>query len=85
MEKYKIEIKKSAIKELNSIPKNDLNKILNRIKSLSSDPRPPGCIKLTNREDYRIRAGNYSIVYSINDEVLIIIVIKIGHKKEIYR
>jgi mRNA interferase RelE/StbE len=85
MEKYRIEIKKSAVKELNSIPRKDLQKVIIKIKSLSSDPRPRGCIKLTNREDYRIRVGSYRIIYSINDDILIIIIIKIGHRKEIYR
>lgn len=85
MEKYKIEIKKSAIKELNSIPQKDIQKIISKIRSLSSNPRPQGCTKLTNREDYRIRVGNYRIIYSINDDILIITVIKIGHRKEIYR
>jgi mRNA interferase RelE/StbE len=85
MEKYKIEIKKSAIKELHSIPQKDIQKIITKIKSLSSNPKPQGCTKLTNREDYRIRVGNYRIIYSINDDILIIIVIKLGHRKEIYR
>jgi mRNA interferase RelE/StbE len=85
MEKYKIEFKKSAVKELNAIPQKDFSKILSRIKSLSLNPRPQDAIKLTNREDYRIRVGNYRIIYSINDTILIIIIIKIGHRKEIYR
>lgn len=85
MEKYKIEIKKSAIKELNSIPQKDIQKIISKIQSLSSNPKPQGCTKLTNREDYRIRVGNYRIIYSINDDILIITVIKIGNRKEIYR
>jgi mRNA interferase RelE/StbE len=85
MEKYKIEIKKSAEKELNSIPQKDINLILDRIRSLSSNPRLEDSLKLTNREDYRISAGNYRIVYSINDDVLTIPIIKIGYRKEIYR
>jgi mRNA interferase RelE/StbE len=85
MEKYKIEFKKSAVKELNVSPQKYLTKILSRIKSLSLNPRPQDAIKLTNREDYRIRVGNYRIIYSINDTILIIIIIKIGHRKEIYR
>ena len=85
MEKYKIEIKKSAIKELNSIPQKDIQKIITKIHFLSSNPKPQGCTKLTNREDYRIRVGNYRIIYSINEDILIITVIKIGHRKEIYR
>jgi mRNA interferase RelE/StbE len=85
MEKYKIEINKSAIKELNSIPQKDIHKIIVKIQSLSSNPKPQGCTTLTNREDYRIRVCNYRIIYSINDDILIITVIKIGHRKEINR
>lgn len=85
MGKYRIEIKRSAVKELNSIPQKEIGKILRKIKSLSSNPRPEGCTKLTNREDYRIRVGNYRIVYSIHDDILLIIIIKIGHRKEVYR
>ena len=85
MGKYKIEFKKSAVKELNTLPYKDIPKIINRIKSLSFNPRPQDCIKLSNREDYRIRVGNYRIIYSINDNILIITLIKIGHRKEIYR
>jgi mRNA interferase RelE/StbE len=85
MGKYRIEIKKSAIKELHSIPKNDLQKIVAKIKSLSDDPRPPGCIKLSDSERYRIRQGNYRILYSIEDEILTVYVVKIGHRKEVYR
>ncbi len=85
MEKYKIEIKESAVKELNSIPKKDLKKIVQKIRSLSDNPRPNGCVKLSGRERYRIRQGDYRILYSIENEILVVYVIKIGHRKEVYR
>jgi mRNA interferase RelE/StbE len=85
MEKYRIEIKKSAVKELNSIPLKDLKKVLKIIQGLSTNPRPQGCLKLTNQENYRIRVGNYRILYSIKDEILTVYVVKIGHRKNIYR
>jgi len=85
MEKYKIEIKKSAFKELNKISFKDLKKVLKKIQDLSITPRPQGCIKLTNQENYRIRVGNYRILYSIEDDILTIYVVKIGHRKNIYR
>ena len=85
MEKYKIEIKKSAFKELNKIYFKDLKKVLKKIQDLSITPRPQGCIKLTNQENYRIRVGNYRILYSIEDDILTIYVVKIGHRKNIYR
>ena len=85
MEKYKIEIKKSAVKELNSIPKKDLKKIVQKIRSLSDNPRPNGCVKISGQERYRIRQGDYRILYSIENEILVVYVIKIGHRKEVYR
>ena len=85
MAKYKIQVKKSAEKELGKIPKKDLIKILNKIESLSDDPHPVGSIKLTNEEKYRIRIGNYRVLYKIEDDILTIFVVKVGHRKEIYR
>jgi len=85
MEKYKIEIKKSAVKELNSIPKKDLKKIVQKIRSLSDNPRPNRCVRLSGQERYRIRQGDYRILYSIENEILVVYVIKIGHRKEVYR
>ena len=85
MEKYKIEIKESAVKELDSIPRKDLKKIVQKIRFLSDNPRPNGCVKLSGRERYRIRQGDYRILYSIENEILVVYVIKIGHRKEVYR
>ena len=85
MEKYSLFIKPSAVKELKKLPKKDLAKIVKRIKDLASDPRPSGCEKLTAGEKYRIRQGNYRIVYSIEDQKLIVCIVKIGHRKDIYR
>lgn len=84
MGKYKIEIKKSAAKELFLIPKKDLKRILKKIKNLSDDPRPVGCVKLSGQDRYRIRQGNYRILYSIEEEILVVYVVKIGHRKDIY-
>jgi len=84
MENYKIEIKKSATKEIAKLPKNILKRILNKIQSLSSDPRPNGCKKLTADEKYRVRVGNHRILYSIEDEKLVIYVVKVGHRKKVY-
>jgi len=85
MEKYEISVKKSAVKELEDIPKKELQKIINKIKSLSSDPRPQGSQKLSHREQYRIRQGDYRIIYSVQDDELTVHIIKVGHRKEIYR
>jgi mRNA interferase RelE/StbE len=85
MAKYKITIKKSAAKELADIPKKDLPKIIKRIQSLAQNPRPRGSQKLSHKDEYRVRQGDYRIVYSVDDEVLEVNVVKIGHRREVYR
>jgi mRNA interferase RelE/StbE len=85
MAEYEIYFKESVWKELRKVPKNYLKKILSRIEKLGSDPRPVGCEKLTGHELYRVRQGNYRIVYSIQDNELTVWVIKVGHRKEVYR
>ena len=80
MANYNVLIKPSAIKELKKIPKKDLPSILSKIESLSSNPYPPGSEKLTVQDAYRIRQGTYRIIYTIENENLIVIVIKIGVK-----
>jgi len=82
---YKLLIKSSAAKELESVPSKDRRRIVKKIQSLSSDPRPSGCEKLSGGEKYRIRQGNYRILYTIQDDVLIITVIRVGHRREVYR
>jgi mRNA interferase RelE/StbE len=85
MAEYKIFFKKSVWKDFQSIPDKDLKKILNRIESLSSNPRLPGSHKLSGQERYRLRQGPYRIVFSIQDEELTVWVVKVGHRREIYR
>ena len=82
---YKLFFKKSVQKDFDAIPKKDLKKILSRIESLSEDPRPKGCEKLTGQERYRLRQGWCRIVYSIQDDELTVWVVKVGHRKHIYR
>jgi mRNA interferase RelE/StbE len=81
---YKIEIDKRAEKELSRIEKNDRVRILDTILNLSSNPRPSGYKKLVNRPAYRIRVGNFRIIYSVNDKRLIVMIIKIVNRKDIY-
>ena len=69
MANYKIEIKKSAIKELESIPSNDLKRILLKIKLFAENPRPIGCLKLSSDNRYRIRQGDYRILYTVDDDI----------------
>ena len=85
MGKYKIEVKKSAAKELRKIPKKELTKIIQQIGSLADDPYPSGCKKLTNQEKYRIRVGNCRVLYNIENDILTVFVFKVGHRKQIYR
>jgi mRNA interferase RelE/StbE len=85
MEKYKIFFKKSVEKDLKSIPKKNLLKILKSIEKLKDNPRPGGIEKLTGQNRYRIRQSVYRIVYSIQDNELTVWVIKIAHRKKIYK
>ena len=85
MAKYEIYFKESVWKDLKGIPKRDLKRILSRTQSLGDDPRPSGSEKLTGQELYRVRQGNYRILYSIEDNELTVWVIKVGHRKEVYR
>jgi mRNA interferase RelE/StbE len=85
MGKYEVLIKRLAANELGGIPKRNLRRIVERIRSLSEEPRPRGCQKLSAQERYRIRQGDYRIVYSIDDAAKSIEVFKIGHRSEIYK
>lgn len=85
MARYSIGFKKSVAKDLKSIPKKDVQRIMARIESLADEPRPPQAEMLTGDEKYRIRQGMYRILYRIEDEVLTVYVIKIGHRREVYR
>jgi mRNA interferase RelE/StbE len=82
---YKVFFKESVEKDLKAIPKKDIKKILQRIAQLAKDPRPFGSEKLTGQERYRIRQGNYRVVYSIQDDQLTVSVVKVGDRKQIYR
>jgi mRNA interferase RelE/StbE len=82
---YKVFFKASVEKDFAAIPKTDLKKILNRIEGLIENPRLLGCEKLSGQEKYRLRQGRYRIVYSIQDDDLIVWVVKVGRRKDIYR
>jgi mRNA interferase RelE/StbE len=82
---YSLFIKRGAEKELRSLPKADLSKVIHRIRELVTDPRPPGCQKLSGHNHYRIRQGDYRILYTIDDSNSKIEIVKIGHRREVYR
>ena len=85
MARYRVIVRKSVSKDMKGIPRNDVRRILVSIESLANDPRPLGCKKLSGQERYRIRQGNYRILYEIEDNKLIICVVKVRHRRDVYR
>lgn len=86
MEKYSVSIKRSAVKEIEAIPqKKERQRIMRRIGQLADDPRPAASKKLSGRDRYRIRQGIYRILYGIEGKELVVMVVKVGHRKDIYR
>jgi mRNA interferase RelE/StbE len=89
VEKYRVSIKRSAVKEIEAIPqKKERQRIIRRIGQLADNPRPPGSGKLSGHDRYRIRHGVYRIVYGIDENelvVLVVVVVKVGHRKDVYR
>lgn len=83
--KYSVSILRRAQKSLEKIRGTDYEKIKAAISGLGNDPRPPGCKRLTGREGWRIRIGDYRVLYEIRDFELFVIVIDVGHRREIYR
>ena len=86
MERYRVLIKPSAVKEIEAIQrKKDRQFSAQKIKQLSIDPRPRGYQKLSGHDRYRLRQGQYRIIYSVEDKDLVVYVVKVGHRKDIYR
>jgi mRNA interferase RelE/StbE len=85
MASYRVLVRKTAADELARVPKKDLLRIIEQIRPLGVQPRPHGCEKLSAQERYRIRQGDYRIVFSIDDSALTVEIFKIGHRSEIYR
>lgn len=85
MANYKLTFKKSVAKDLRSIPNADVHRILQRMEELQNNPRPVCCEKLSGQERYRIRQGVYRIIYEVIDEMLVVTVVKVGHRKDVYK
>ncbi len=87
MASCRLRVKASAAKEIEAIdPKKSRRQVVQRIRSLADEPRPPGCEKLSGQHDrYRVRQGPFRVLYEIQDEVLIVFVVKVGHRREVYR
>jgi mRNA interferase RelE/StbE len=81
---YQVQIGKSAQKQLDKLPDEVAEQLLDAIENLAVNPRPSGCKKLKGRDGYRIRKGDYRIIYDVFDNVLVIDIIAVGHRKEIY-
>ena len=85
MASYELAFRKSVAKDLRALPKGDVRRIMQRIRSLADDPRPPGSEKLSGQERYRVRQGFYRIVYEIQDRRLVVLVVRVGHRRDVYR
>jgi len=85
MGRFRLVFKKSVAKDLRDIPKKDTSRILKCFDALAENPRPAGCEKLSGQERYRVRRGSYRIVYEIQDDVLLVMVVRVGHRRDVYR
>ena len=85
MAKFNIVFRKSVAKDLKAIPKEDQVRILQRIALLAEDPRPPACKRLSGQQRYRIRQGIYRVLYEIEDKQLIVTVVKVGNRRDVYK
>jgi len=82
---YRVLIKPSAVKEIEVIPTKDRRRLAERIQALGTEPRPTGCEKLSGQDRYRVRQGDYRIVYGVDDDRRVVRVVKVGHRGEVYR
>lgn len=85
MGSYRLRIKPSAVKELEGLPDKDRRRLVARIRELGEQPRPPGAEKLCGHDLYRVRRGNYRILYEIADPDLTVTIVKIGDRRDVYR
>jgi len=84
--RYRLLIKPSAVKDIEAIPlKRDRQRVVERISKLAEDPRPSGSEKISGQDKYRVRQGRYRILYTIEDQDLLVQVVKVGHRKDVYR
>lgn len=85
MARYELRFKQSVAKDLRGIPPADVRRILDRIEALRDDPRAPGCEKLSTQEQYRVRQGSYRVLYRVLDAEVVVEVVKVAHRREVYR
>jgi mRNA interferase RelE/StbE len=82
---YKLLIKPSAAKELEALPRKDRKRIVTKLQRLASEPRPPGTEKLSGQEKYRLRQGDYRVLYSVDDDEARVVIVKVAHRRDVYR
>jgi mRNA interferase RelE/StbE len=82
---YRIEVTPAALRALKRIDKRDADRLRGAIALLGEDPRPPGAISLRGRSGYRVRVGDYRILYTVDDGVLVVVVVALGHRRDVYR
>ena len=85
MASYSVAIKRSAAKELEDVPRKDRQKLITKIQALAINPRPEGSEKLAGQDRYRIRQGDYRVLYEVDDAVVVVTVIRVAHRREAYR
>ncbi len=85
MENYNVQIRRSAEKEIEKLPKKDRQKVIEKIGGLRENPRPSGVKKLSGEEKYRLRQGNYRILYEVHDAIVTVVVVKVDDRKDAYR
>lgn len=85
MASYRLVIKREAEREIRAFPRQDVRRIIERLNRLAGDPRPVGCEKLQGKIGYRVRQGDYRIVYCIDDAARLVHILRVGHRREVYR
>ena len=85
MASYELVFKKSVAKDLRDFRKRDVQRLMQRIRALADDPRPPGCEKLSGLDRYRVRQGSYRIIYEVQDGRLVVLIVRVGHRRDVYR
>lgn len=85
MASYSVVIKRSAARELGDVPRKDRTKLITKIRALASNPRPDGSEKLAGQDRYRVRQGDYRVLYQIDDRVVVVTVVRVAHRREAYR
>ena len=82
---YRIELRPAAVRALRKVHPDHRKRIQGAIALLAQDPRPPGAKSLRGRHGFRVRVGDYRIIYTVQDDVLLVVVVDLGHRREIYR